>query len=304
MITFFSAAAGVDPIAQSVALSAVRLDNDRIEQFRKKIAEEFAWNTGVRCVAKGAGCLVGLAACVGLYSNISLVQNDQLATMYLNNSAVQAMLASDVFKDNKSVQDAAGFFKASETQSGWKGSMMSWGSTLFRIVFPLVLSPYIGYLSQKFFYDPTIIWFVQQKTVIPTLQEQLQTLKADLDAGKSGRIGFSISDCNRYVEMILTLHNTLVDQLEQVIGYMRYKISILPLHIIGSLGADTAGTYLYNRVAAVADLLQNESAVHESNAPIDMRILSIGIMFDAVQQLMLQVSSNVAQFKVLEKKSR
>lgn len=273
-----------------VDLKAMCLDKDRIESYEKKICDELEWNKSVRFVAKGAGCVAGLAACLMLYNDFSIVPGDDWRH-----------LKSEVARLAAKISHIQGCDVGESASSGG-----GWGSYFARQLGMMAFTSLVGTAAQKFysnvFHKQSIKWFVLERTMLRDIEQELQVLKADMENLNIGKAFVAVSDCDRYVETILGVHNMIAEQLEQMVGYMRYKVSKLPMVSAGLLGRATTGTYLTNRIAFVAGVLNDAVAKYKLCSTNDERTFIINIMFDAVQQLMLQISTAVAQFELVEKK--
>ena len=286
---------------EAVELKAMCLNEDHIKGFEEKIRNELEWNNNVRFVAKGAGCVAGLAACLMFFNDFSIVTGDELRSMRNCVPVMHAVADHYIFKDNEAVQNALVGIGDKQQSSG------GWGSFFGRLACQMAFTSFFGYISQRLmsgiFYDQSVKWFVREKTLFADVEEQLQALKADINNLKLGRALVTQVDCDRYVETILTLHNTVAEQLEQVVAYMGYKAGSFPMTTVGALKPGAAiGGYLKARIQEFSDQLNGLAATYKGLSKKEERIIMIASMFDGLELLISQVASNISDFALVEKK--
>lgn len=286
-----------------VKLEALSFDEERIKNYHEEIRSEFERNSNIRFVVKGAGCIAGLAACLMLYNDFSLVTGDELRSMRSCIPVMHAVADHYIFQNNDEVQQALVGVGGKQASTG------GWGSFLGRLATQMAFTTFFGYVSQKIlsgiFFDQSIQWIVQERTLLPDVEKQLQDIKTEVATLKLGRAHVAHEDCDRYVLTMVSLHNEIAQQLERVIGYIGYKVSTFPVTEVGSLNVgDTAAGYLKGRIQAVTIELNKSLAAYKNVSKNDERILIISTMFDTIQLFMNQIKSNVSQFELLEKKMR
>lgn len=289
---------------EAVELKAQSLDELRITDYQTKIGNELEWNGNIRFMAKGAGCVAGVAACLMFFNDFSIVQGEELRFLRQDYSRlasfVKTIAETDQFKDNKVIQDI-------QANGGNVQATGGWGSFFGRLAGQMAFSTFFSYVSQKIisgvFFEQSVKWYVQERTLLADLDKQLQDLKPDINTLKLGRAVVSQADCDHYIATVLLMHNEIAEQLEQIVAYMSYKVSKFPQTKVGLLSAgSTTYMYLKNRVQSVADKLNASLGAYKDAVKKDERILIIGDMFDNVQLLMTQITSNVSQFALVEKK--
>lgn len=289
---------------EAVNCKAMYLNDDRVNGYEKNIRSELERNNNLRFMAKGVGCIAGLTACLMLYNDFRLVPGEELHSLRQDYSRLasfaKVIAATDPFKNNEELQNIQS--SGGDLQAG-----SGWGATIGRMLGQMALTSFVGYVSQKImagvFFEQSVKWFVQERTLLPDVERQLQDLKLDVNTVKLGRARVAQEDCDRYVETMMGMHNEIAEQLEHIVAYMGYRVSTFPQTTIGALSAKaTTGGYLKSRIKSVADQLNASFEQYKKCVKKDERVLIIITMLDDIQLLMSQIVHNVSQFALVEKK--
>ncbi|MEX0849846.1 MAG: hypothetical protein WD055_06460 [Candidatus Dependentiae bacterium] len=290
---------GFDDIPIGSTVQVAFAQKGHIDMNCAQINKEINTNAWVRCVAKGAVGVTMLAACCLLFKDITFttgVHLNKIQEQTLENKAVLQIVISkfpDLFKD----KNLAEF--VTDKKEGW-------GSTILGFATGFACNTAFGFIystiKSKVFYDQTIQWFVKDKTMLPRIYEEIKTVKTDIDFLKQGKHVISKIQADRYVNMLVGLHNNIVGQLEQVIAYLRYKVTALNLKLTDIQGNVWIADFLFARINAVAQKLYDAEQLYVMQQKEEERVLTICQMFDTIEQFSLELNSSLGQFALLEQK--
>jgi hypothetical protein len=284
---------------QAAELYAQALDHQRMNDITEHITQEMRTNGTIRFATKAvAGC--GALTALYLYlADFKIVQGDEIRL--LRNGYAKFDLA---YKALENLGLLADLSQADKDLAITASSGGGWGSFLCRQLGFMTLSLGVSKLFEKcmtqIFYKKRISWFVQNRTLLPSLHKQLDVLKVDLDNLSKGVTLVSQEACDAYVQTIVEVHNNLVAQFEQIIGYVRYCIAALDEDNKKAASGVTIETYLNGRAGFVAKYINKELAAYKELDDRDKQVLSIRSMFDAIYQMMLQANSAIEQFAIKE----
>jgi hypothetical protein len=290
---------GFDDVPIGPTAQVAFAQEDQINMNRVQINKEINTNAWVRCAAKGAVGATMFAACCLLFKDITFTTGAHLKKIQeqtLENKAVLQIVIGkfpDLFKD----QDLIEFM--TEKKEGW-------GSTILGFATGFVCNTALGFIystiKSKVFYDQTIQWFVKDKTMLPRIYEEIKTVKTDIDFLRQGKHIISKIQSDRYVNALIGLHNNIVDQLEQVIAYLQYKVAALNLKLTDTDGNAWIADFLFARINAVAQKMYDAKQLYITQQKEEERVLTICQMFDTIEQFSLELNCSLGQFDLLEQK--
>lgn len=274
-----------------------QVNEDTIAKHKEAIAKELQLNSAVQLFSKGAAGIAATAACLMWFNDISFVTGDELRTMRRCTGVIKAIAESEAFQHNPAVRDA--LIGATQPASGWG---RTFGTLLGNMALTMTLQHFVLKYIAKIFHEQTISWYVQEKTLLATLAEQISVLQPEIDVLKLGKALVTRESCDTYVTTIVEMHNNLAEQVEQIVGYMRYCIEAASEKSSRIIKEKNIGSALLSRVSFAAGALKSSLDDYNQASSDDQRILAICSMFDTVQQLMRQVTSSIKQFKFVEQK--
>lgn len=268
----------------------------QIEGYQLSIASDLK-QVGLVQGGVKVGVGVGLLGiCYALFNDYKIINVSQIKDMISPSVQYNAMQA-ELIKQFPEKSFAFLPCPNVEQTSGWATMIKN-----FAIFAGQTLA--LGKLQQamaKLFHDNSVEWFCNQRTTLNEIYDEIAELKTDVEQLKNKAKYVGRYRANQYASSLIRLHNSMVVELESVIGYIRYKIDLMKLHGTHLYGDGMLGFYLYTRLYDVSEQLHRLKNDYANCTNNDERITAIIEMFDHIEQLSIELNSSLCGFKRLEK---
>ncbi len=286
-------------------LQVALANQDRIVAHKDDLSLHLYNNSWVRLFTKGALGATAIAACYTMFKGFSIVPSSDLNAIreQAGKNAGQIAILIEYIKNNNS--DA---INDEVINNAFRSTGGGWGRFFANTVASLGCGAAFQYASQailtKVFFDPTIEWFIQEKTSMPTLYKEIETLnQAVISPVMSGQYVLTDYQRQKYIHDVIALHAKLVHLSEKIIGYLDYKALTSDL-ILSDKQGGAISSYLLTRInhgqEGVASKLHVLNASYGVQQTDEEKVSVLCSMFDEVHKFSAELMNAIKMFATLE----